>query len=227
MLQNVGIQGKLFFSPDMDKKIMKEKVKFAEQKADGAYLNNEQRRFGDIREDQEQKRHSLVIRLKSGDRAAAAELVDEYYQQMYLFMRRLGHDPQSSEDLTQEIFFNAWHHIGQLKDGKALKSWLYRIASNVSNLYWRRHKHKEIVGIEHVATPDVNPAGADEFGHYEQLEQLNYAVTRLPVKLRQTIVLHYMQQLTIAEAAEVAGVKQGTFKSRLNRALKALRKSVT
>jgi DNA-directed RNA polymerase specialized sigma24 family protein len=36
-----------------------------------------------------------------------------------------------------------------------------------------------------------------------------------------------MQQLTIAEAAEVAGVRQGTFKSRLNRALKALRKSVT
>ena len=206
---------------------MKEKAKLAEQKGDGAYLKNERRRFGDDREDREQKRRSLVVRLKSGDRAAAAELVDEYYQPMYLFMRRLGHDRQSSEDLTQEIFFNAWHHIGQLKDDKALNSWLYRIASNVSNLYWRRHKHKEVVGIEHVNTPDVNPGGTDEFGHYEQLEQLNYAVARLPAKLRQTIVLHYMQQLTIAEAAEVAGVKQGTFKSRLNRALKALRKGVT
>jgi len=206
---------------------MKEKPKLAEQKAGGAYLRNEQRRFDGNREHLEQKRRSLVVRLKSGDRAAAAELVDEYYQQMYLFMRRLGHDRQSSEDLTQEIFFNAWHHIGQLKDDKALNSWLYRIASNVSNLYWRRYKHKEVIGIEHVNTPDVNPGGTDDFGHYEQLEQLNYAVARLPAKLRHTIVLHYLQQLTIAEAAEAAGVKQGTFKSRLNRALKALRKSVT
>lgn len=206
---------------------MEEKAEFAEQKAHVAYLKDGRQRLGDSGEHRQQKRHSLVVQLKAGDRTAAAELVDEYYEQIYLFMRRLGHDRQSSEDLTQEVFFNAWHHIGQLRDGKALNSWLYRIASNVSNLYWRRHKHKEVIGIENIDAPDVSTIRADEFGHYEQLEQLNYAVARLPAKLRQTIVLHYMQQLTIAEAAEVAGVRQGTFKSRLNRALKALRKSVT
>ncbi|MHC4596847.1 MAG: RNA polymerase sigma factor, partial [Planctomycetota bacterium] len=62
--------------------------------------------------------------------------------------------------------------------------------------------------------------------HNEQLEQLKNAVTRLPIKLRQAVVLHYMQQLTITEAAEAAGIRKGTFKSRLNRALKALRKRV-
>ncbi|MEJ2701270.1 MAG: RNA polymerase sigma factor [Sedimentisphaerales bacterium] len=208
---------------------MEENAKLAEQKADVAYLNRDSKQQGpgDARECREQKRHSLAARLKAGDRTAATELVDEYYEQMYLFMRRLGHDCQGSEDLAQEVFYNAWHHIGQLKDDNALSSWLYRIASNVSNLYWRRHKHKEIVGIENIDAPDVNAAGADEFGHYEQLEQLNYAVARLPVKLRQTIVLHYMQQLTIAESAQAAGIREGTFKSRLNRAIKALRKSVT
>lgn len=206
---------------------MKEKAKLTEQNADVTYLKNKSRPVRDSRERVEQVRRALVARLKAGDRDAASDLVDEYYQQIYLYMRRLGHDRQSSEDLTQEVFFNAWHHIGQLKDEKALNSWLYRIASNVSNLYWRRHKHKEVVGIENINTPEVSTGRDDEFGHYEQLEQLNYAVARLPIKLRQTIVLHYMQQLTIAEAAQVAGIRQGTFKSRLNRALKALRKSVT
>lgn len=206
---------------------MKEKAKLTEQNADVTYLKNKSRPVRDSRERVEQNRRALVARLKAGDRDAASDLVDEYYQQIYLYMRRLGHDRQSSEDLTQEVFFNAWHHIGQLKDEKALNSWLYRIASNVSNLYWRRHKHKEVVGIENMNTPEVSTGRDDEFGHYEQLEQLNYAVARLPIKLRQTIVLHYMQQLTIAEAAQVAGIRQGTFKSRLNRALKALRKSVT
>lgn len=199
----------------------------AEQQADLAYLKDEPQELGGSRERLEQKRHSLAARLKAGDRTAAAELVDEYYEQMYLYMRRLGHDRQASEDLTQEIFFNAWHHIGQLKNDKALNSWLYRIAGNVSRLYWRRHKHKEVVGIESIDAPDAGAGESDAFGHYEQLEQLNYAVSRLPEKLRQTVVLHYMQHLTIAEAAEVACIRQGTFKSRLNRALNALRKSVT
>ena len=198
-----------------------------EQKADPAYLKPDRVHPGQYEVHPDQKRHSLVARLKAGDRAAAAELVDEYYQQIYLFMRKFGHDRQISEDLTQESFFNAWHHIGQLRDGKALDSWLYRIAANVSRLYWRKHKHKEVVGIEIVDVPASTEDGYDRVGRYEQLEELKTAVGRLPVKLRETIVLHYMQQLTIAKAAEALGVKEGTFKSRLNRALKALRKDVT
>ena len=191
------------------------------------YHKDKPQDLGDSKEHLEQKHNSLVARLKAADRTAAAELVDEYYKQMYLFMRRLGHDRQASEDLTQEVFFNAWHHIGQLRDDRALNGWLYRIAGNVSRLYWRRHRHKEVIGIENIDAPGANAGASDEFGHYEQLEQLNYAVARLPAKLKQTVVLHYMQQLTIAEAADVVGIRQGTFKSRLNRALKALRKSVT
>jgi len=58
------------------------------------------------------------------------------------------------------------------------------------------------------------------------LNRLKDAVAGLPWKLRQTVVLHYMQHMTIAEAAEAAEVRQGTFKSRLNRALNILRKRI-
>ncbi|MHC4424835.1 MAG: RNA polymerase sigma factor [Planctomycetota bacterium] len=205
---------------------MTKKAKLTEQKVDSAYLTTEQGRLDRPRMHPDQ-RNSLVARLKAGNRTAAAELVDEYYERIYLYMRRLGHDRQVSEDLTQESFFNAWHHMGQLRDGKALDSWLYRIASNASKLYWRKHKHKEVVGIESIDVPDSSEGECDKVGHYEELEQLKNAVARLPVKLRETIVLHYMQQLTIAEAAGAAGIREGTFKSRLNRALRALRKDVT
>ena len=110
---------------------------------------------------------------------------------------------------------------------EALDSWLYRIAANVSKLYWRRHKHKEIVGIEIVDLADSAEDGHDRVGRYEQLDELRTAVARLPFKLKETIVLHYMQQLTIAKAAQALGIKEGTFKSRLNRALRTLRKDVT
>ncbi len=205
---------------------MDRKAKVAEQKPGLTHLTTEQRTDGGGLAPAEQGWYPLSARLRAGDRAAAAELVDAYYEQIYLFMRRFGHDRHTSEDLTQEVFFSAWHHIGQLKDDKALKGWLYRIAANVSRLYWRRHRLNEVVGIEQIDLPAGGEAGPEKAGHQEQLEQVRGAVAKLPFKLRETVVLHYLQQLTIAEAAEIAGIRQGTFKSRLNRALRTLKKSV-
>ncbi len=207
---------------------MAKKAKLTEQKAGFAHPISGQ---GDVNRRGkylDEWQDSLAARLRAGDRAAAAEFVDIYHEQIYLFIRRLGHNRQVSEDLTQESFLQAWQHINQLRNGKALNSWLYRIASNVSKLYWRKHKGREVVSIEGIGidVPGSSKAGCDIVGHYEQLGRLKNAVARLPGKLRQAVILHYMQHLTIAEAAEAAGVREGTFKSRLNRALVALRKQV-
>jgi RNA polymerase sigma-70 factor (ECF subfamily) len=212
----------------MGQEIMAKKAKLTEQNTGFAHPINGQ---GDADEKEkclEELRDSLAARLREGDRAAAGEFVDMYNEQIFLFMRRLGHDRQVSEDLTQESFLQAWQHISQLRNGKALKGWLYRIASNVSKLYWRKHKGREMASIEGVGidVPENSEAGSEIVEYYEQLGRLKNAVTCLPEKLRQTVVLHYMQHLTIAEAAEAAGVREGTFKSRLNRALETLRKQV-
>lgn len=172
------------------------------------------------------KLDSLAAGLKDGNRAAATELVDIYYQQIYLFMRRLGHSRQASEDLTQDSFLQAWQHIGQLRSGKALNSWLYRIAANSSKLYWRRHKADKQAAIEGFEVPDADGTEGDKAGSSEQFGQLRDIVAKLPIKFRQVVVLHYMQHLTIAEAAEALGIREGTFKSRLNRALKFLRSQI-
>jgi len=165
------------------------------------------------------------MRLKQGNRQAAVEFVDNYYKQIYLYFRRLGHSRQTSEDLTQESFFSAWQHIEQLRDNLALNSWLYRIAGNLSRQYLRRHKGKNAVSIEAL---EISKAGSETNSaeNIEQLALLNKAVARLPLKLREVIVLHYMQHLTISEAARAAGLTEGTFKSRLNTALKRLRRQI-
>ena len=203
---------------------MGKKAKLAEHRPDSAHHKSKDQKAGMKSEPVEDKQDSLVERLRAGDRGAAAELVELHYHQIYLYMRRLGHDRQISEDLTQECFLSAWYHIGQLREGKALGGWLYRIAGNVSRLYWRKHKGKKAVSIEWIDTPEHNVSNGDEIGEYEQLEQLQVAVGRLPLRLKEVIILHYMQHLTISQAAQAAGIKEGTFKSRLGRALKTLRK---
>ena len=169
----------------------------------------------------------LAKRLRHGEQAAATEFVDRYYQRVYLFMRAVGHDRQASEDLTQETFLRAWYHIGQLRDGRALNGWLFRIAGNVSRLHHRRLKGKDAVNLEGVEPPAGGADGSVKAGQQEQIDHVRQAVERLPWKLRQAVVLHYMEQLTIAEAANAAGIREGTLKSRLNRGLEALRKEVT
>jgi RNA polymerase sigma-70 factor (ECF subfamily) len=199
-----------------------------EQNIDLAHQQNRKTSYEETRSQRytENRQNSHAARLCTGEHTAAEELVDQNYQQIYLFMRRLGHNRQVSEDLTQDTFLQAWRHIVQLRDGRALSSWLYRIASNVSKLYWRRHKDRRTVNIEMLNLPDSITNEHNRVEYNEQLSLLKIAVEQLPLKLRQAIILHYMQHLSISEAAEAAGLREGTFKSRLNRALKILRKRV-
>jgi len=193
-----------------------------EQKADSAHLSGKWYEAQAKSSHLERSRVSLATRLRSGSREAAAELVDMYYQQIYLYMRRLGHSSQVSEDLTQESFLQAWQHIRNLRSDKALTAWLYRIAGNVSRLYLRRHRGKETASIDSFGAGQAS--GDEQISDFDELERLKEAVGKLPAKLREAVVLHYMQHLTISEAAEAAGVKEGTLKSRLNRALTSLRR---
>jgi RNA polymerase sigma-70 factor (ECF subfamily) len=206
---------------------MEKDTQATEQTADMAHLNTEAATGVQPGAAPMEDAAVLAKRLRHGEQAAATELVDRYYQRIFLFMRAVGHDRQISEDLTQETFLRAWYHIGQLRDGKALNGWLFRIAGNVSRLHRRRLKGKDSVSLDSIETPVGGADGSLEAGQQEQLDRVQQAVQRLPWKLRQAVVLHYMEQLTIAEAADAAGIREGTLKSRLNRGLEALRKNVT
>ena len=206
---------------------MQKNAQAAEQNEGSAHLINEQAIVGPDRQGPSQDDAALAGRLSKGERTAAEDLVSRYYERIYLFMRAMGHNRQTSEDLTQETFLRAWYHIGQLRDGKALNGWLFRIASNVSKLHHRRHKDLATVDLDSIEPQAGGADSSKRAGDLEQMGHLHEAVTRLPWKLKQAIVLHYMEQMTISEAAEAAGIRPGTFKSRLNRGLEALREEVT
>jgi len=172
----------------------------------------------------------LVRRLRRGERTAAEELVDRFNQRIYVYLRQLGHSPETSEDLTQEVFLKAWYHLGQLRDGGALAGWLFRIAHNVSSQHRRRRSGRE-AGVQEALQyraedQERRAAQVDPVAHMDQLRLLQRAVEGLPWKVRQTVVLHYLQGFPISAAARVIGVREGTFKSRLNRALVLLRQGL-
>lgn len=167
---------------------------------------------------------SLAIRLKSADRLAAVELVDQYYERIYHYIRRMGFGCAVSEDLTQDVFFQAWQHIAQLRNDEMLKPWLYRIATNAAKSQLR--KKQRDVSLEDSELVDENSESWKKIDNKELLLKLKKEIDKLPLKLKQAILLHYMQHLTMAETAETICVSQGTIKSRIGRALKILRKQL-
>jgi len=169
----------------------------------------------------------LVASLKAGDEKAACALVDKYHRRIYVFLRHLGHSWWESEELTQWTFVRAWQNINNLKNNQTLKTWLYRIAQNASREYWRKNKKRKMELNANEACVAVHSQNSQGGSHIaEEFDRVRQAVVKLPLKLRETIVLHYMLSFSIAEAAAVAGIREGTFKSRLNRAIKKLRKEL-
>ena len=147
---------------------------------------------------------TMVSRLREGDRSAAEELVDKFYHRIFVYLRELGHSRSISEDLTQDVFLKAWLHIGRLKDDRAVSVWLYRIAGNVSKEHWRKYGCSRRAKSQKISLQASMDCGSesDKAGHNEQFHRLMDAI----------------------DAALAAGIKEGTFKSRLNRALHVLRR---
>ena len=197
------------------------KLKFGEQQGAQAHPYNRMAAGGN--EDNVQSQAgSLAQRLQGGDHRAAEELIDLYYKQIYLFMRRMGHSCDTSEDLTQDCFLQVWNHIGRLRDDRALNTWIYRIAANISRHYCRRHKSEIDINDFNIAA--ANPNATETIEENEQLCQLRFAVLKLPRKLKEVVILHYLQRFSIVDSAEILELREGTVKSRLGRAIKALKK---
>lgn len=165
----------------------------------------------------------LVWRLRRRDGDACRELIERHHHKVYGYLRRLGADPALAEDLTQECYTRAWQRIDSLREAASLRSWLLTIARN-ELLQHARSRGPEPGGLEeadHLPAQRPSPEeAADDAGRDQRLHR---AVGRLEGDLRETIVLHYFQDLSLREVGAVLGVPHGTAKSRVNRALQRLR----
>ena len=165
----------------------------------------------------------LARRLRAGEREAGRELVDRHHAAVFAFLVRMRAAPSLAEDLTQETYAKAWRRLGDLRETSSLQAWLLAIARNEYR-QWARRGSLEAQKLDTRAPRPVAGPTADEAVLRDESERaLMAAVERLDGELRELVVLHYMQGLSIRDVAAVLGAPVGTIKSRLNRALSRLR----
>ena len=134
-----------------------------------------------------------------------------------------GHRPDA-EDLVQEALSRAlpkWSRIGLLQDPDA---YVRRMIVNAHVSAWRRTRRRELPVAE--LPLEVSTQGPDAGLGSDEQRRLWLACQALPVSQRTAVVLRYYEQLEYAEIAEHLGVREGTVRSQVSRALTVLREEL-
>ena len=173
---------------------------------------------------------ALIARAQAGDVGAFERLSGAYADRLFMLLLRLLGDRSEAEDVAQEVMLRAWRAIPRFRGQSSYFTWLYRIAVNEANraLEKRARRPPTIpIGADELQLPA--PAADDPSRQAENRElrrALGRALAELPPALRTAIVLRDVEGLSTQEAAEIAGVSQAAFKSRLHQARLRVRATI-
>jgi len=183
----------------------------------------------------------FLRRLRERDEGAFREMIEQYQNQIFNLLFRMIGNKEEAEDLAQEVFVTVFKSIDQFRGDAKLSTWLYRVAvnhcKNRVKYLARRHDRRtgvldetaeraaaaqggEPVAAGRIAAPDRALEGAET----ERLVQA--AIAELEEDHRLVIVLRDIEELSYEEIASIAGVPEGTIKSRLHRARLALKEKL-
>jgi RNA polymerase sigma-70 factor (ECF subfamily) len=160
----------------------------------------------------------IVAAAQRGDRDAQRELYELSHQNVYrLMVRMVG--LQDADDLTQQVFLQAFRKMDQFSGRSLFSTWLYRLAVNESLQHLRRSKRAQPHVLQYEPM-DNSPGHIDSV---EQKDLLERALAKLEPDLRSTFLLREVEELSYGEIALALDIPEGTVGSRLNRARRELK----
>ena len=157
--------------------------------------------------------------MSNGTHAAELErLVEEYQTAVLRICYLYLCDRSQAEDAVQETFLKVYKGLDSFRGESSEKTWIMKIAMNtcwsMNHSGWARFFNRRV-------TPEMLPEAAVPFE--EKDDELTRAVIRLPIRLREVILLYYYQGLKVNEIAEALGISQPSVSGRLKRGRERLR----
>lgn len=170
---------------------------------------------------------ALLARVQRSDAAAFRALFDRYYTRLLAFALRRLSDPELSEEVVADTFFEVWRGASSFRGASRVSTWLFGIATfkcREADRNRRRLKRSQVFAAE----PALLQAVSDDREILDQLEArsdlrwLRRRFAALPEVQREVAELAGEEQ-SVDEMASRLGVSSGTVKSRLSRARRLLR----
>jgi len=164
----------------------------------------------------------IFQRLRGGDAAAGDELVRRYYQPLLRYLQRLT-GSQAGDELLQQTWLSVLDHADKFDpsfSGGGFKAWLFRIATNKANDFWRsRGREKSAREGLRLVTNDQSPGADQRLEGSEQEQKLRWAISQLPENQRQVVMLRYYSELKFVEIAKILGCPLNTALGRVHKAM--------
>ncbi|MGH7942011.1 MAG: RNA polymerase sigma factor [Limisphaerales bacterium] len=180
---------------------------------------------------------ALMLRVKRGDRAAFAELVDKYKQRVMNFVFRRLRDEAEAEDVAQNVFLQVYKSRGRYKQTARFSTWLFTIAHNLClNELRRRARHPaESLEETHTENEDQPPrqiedksqiAAPDNVLQTELAQKIEEALNELPDNQRSAILLCRQDDLSYEQIAGILRCSLSATKSLIHRGRETLKEKL-
>ena len=164
----------------------------------------------------------LALRCRLGEPGAFADLVREMERPLLYYLTKLLRDEDQALDVLQEVWLRALRGVPRLEEPRALRPWLYRVAHGLAVDRVRREVSRERAEKTWAEIPEEEETSFDA----EDAAAVHRALDELDARHRAVLVLHFLEGLGLAEIASIVGCPEGTVKSRLHYAKRALKEAL-
>ena len=159
----------------------------------------------------------LILQLQEGSLNALGELYDRHQHMVYRTALAVTGDPASAADLLQDVFLRMYRFADRVDPERPLEPWLYRATTNLTYTYIKRHKRllRPLEDMAEWLSGNKKHTPSHIAEKDEAWDDIQKAISRLPLTQRMVVVLYYINDLTLQEISEILDVPVGTVKSRL------------
>lgn len=177
----------------------------------------------------------LIAQLQQGDEQAFTKLVDEWQDMVYNTALGIVQNEEDADDITQEVFIQAYQSIRSFKGDAKISTWLYRITVSKALDHEKRKKRKKRFGFvqgffgsqdeEQIHPVQFNHPGV-ELENKEKARELFEALKRIPEKQRIAFTLHKLEGQSYQEVADIMNTTLYAVESLIGRAKANLKKEL-
>lgn len=167
----------------------------------------------------------LVVQAQAGDAQAFQELVRRYERRLVYYIRRILGDGHDAFDILQDAWLTVYRKLNSLNSPEAFRVWLYKITHDLTVSHLRKQSKWPQSLPESTADSD----GLESWNELEALENaelVHRTLEQLSPAHREVLTLRFLEDMDLAEIADVVGCGVGTVKSRLHYAKRELRRQI-
>jgi len=173
---------------------------------------------------------ALAEKAMAGNRMSFQELVNIFQEDIYRLVYYRTYSRMDAEDITQEVFVQAYQKLKNLNDTQKFRAWLYTIAVNRCNDFLRKRKYLSLLRIKTAREQESMETGAERGNSYDEAiakekfwQKVRSLLDRLSAMEKEVFTLRFMDHLNLGEIAAVLGKNESTVKTHLYRALDKIR----